>query len=233
MGMDLTTPLDDADFDAAPRGATQSVYRGIMQDLEGHRIVPGQRLVETELASRFGVGRNAVREAIQLLAARGVVDTSRNRSPAIRHLDMAETMEVLEVAAAMTGLAARSAARRFDGMQHAAAFNHTMWQLSEAGALSEPGVFSQARRRFYRMVLAIGGNRELQRLFPDIGMHIIHSQFQYPQLQHVRLADYQAIYDAITGKDPSAAERAAHNHVENVRRIVMQLSKAAATDAAP
>jgi hypothetical protein len=60
MGMDLTTPLDDADFDAAPRGATQSVYRGIMQDLEGHRIVPGQRLVETELASRFGVGRNAV-----------------------------------------------------------------------------------------------------------------------------------------------------------------------------
>src|SRR3546814_3335354 len=59
---------------AGSAGATQRVYLGILQDLEKHRMVPGQRLVETELALHFGVGRNAVREAMQRLAVRGVVD---------------------------------------------------------------------------------------------------------------------------------------------------------------
>lgn len=36
--------------------------------------MPGQRLIETELLLRFGVGRNAVREAIHWLAAKGIVE---------------------------------------------------------------------------------------------------------------------------------------------------------------
>ena len=76
-----------------PAGSVQRVYRGLLADLDHGRMVPGQRLVETDLAERFGVGRNAVREAMQRLAARGVVDLSRHRSPAIRRLDGEETME--------------------------------------------------------------------------------------------------------------------------------------------
>ena len=218
--MSKNSTSDDTDFDREPRGAVQRVYRAIMQDLEGHRIVAGQRLIETDLALRFGAGRNAVREAIQRLAARGVVDISRNRSPMIRVLDAAETMEVLDVAAVMTGLAAASAARHFTPQLHGQQFEGAMKQLSDAGVLAEPGVFSQARRRFYRMMLSIGGNRELQRLFPAIGMHIIYSQFQSPQLKHMRLADYQSIYEAILVNDVSAAEEAARTHVEAVRRIL-------------
>jgi DNA-binding GntR family transcriptional regulator len=49
-----------------------------MSDLEDSSMVPDQRLVETELAARFGVGRNAVREAMQRLAVRSVIDLSRD-----------------------------------------------------------------------------------------------------------------------------------------------------------
>src|SRR3546814_18595052 len=64
--------------------AADRVYLGILEDLEYHRMVPGQRIVETDLAVQFGVGRNAVREAMQQLAMRGVVDLSPNRSASIR-----------------------------------------------------------------------------------------------------------------------------------------------------
>ena len=69
-----------------------------MKDLEEGRMVPGQMLAETNIAVRFGVGRNAVREAMQQLGARGVIDLSRHRSPTIRLLDKAETSEILAVA---------------------------------------------------------------------------------------------------------------------------------------
>lgn len=212
--------MADADPKTSTFGASQRVYLGIMQDLEARRMVPGQRLIETDLAIRYGVGRNAVREAIQRLAVRGVVDPSRNKSPSIRQLDLAETHEILDVAAAMTGLAARAAAMAFDRQRDNHLLGAAMEELAQVGPNSEPGHFSRARRQFYRAILTIGGNRELQRLFPAIGMHIIYSQFQSPKLQQVRMLDYRAICKGISANDPVAAENAARGHVELVRSLI-------------
>jgi len=208
----------------APAGAARRVFLGILGDLDAGRMVPGQRLVETDLAQRFEVGRNAVREAMQHLAGRGVVDLSPNRSPAIRRLDLAETAEVLAVAEAMTRLAARTAAARY-GPTHAEALKATMDELTKAAASGETGQFNRARRGFYRAMLLIGGNRELQRLFPAIGTHIIHAQYPSPRMQGIRLADYQAMARAITAGNADAAEAAAAAHVNHVRAVVTELAQ--------
>lgn len=201
----------------------QRVYRGIMRDLEEGRMVPGQILAETSLASRFGVGRNAVREAMQQLAARGVVDLSRHRSPTIRLLDMAETFEILDVASVITALAAQAAACRYVASEHAASLAETIDALVQADAADEPGMFSRARRQFYRVLLAIGGNRELQRLFPAISMHIIYAQYQSRKLRGIRLADYRDVLDAVAINDATAAGEAGRRHVDHVRQVIDQI----------
>lgn len=206
-----------------PAGAGRRVFLGILQDLEGGRVVPGQRLIETDLAARFEVGRNAVREAMQHLVARGVVDLSPNRSPAIRRLDLAESMEVLDVAAIMTGLAARAAAVGYPS-RHTALLDGAISGLDQAASAGEAALFSRARRDFYRAILLIGGNRELQRLFPAIGIHIIHAQYPSNRLQGIRLSDYRAIARAIVARDADAAERGAIAHVENVRAVIRELA---------
>jgi DNA-binding GntR family transcriptional regulator len=216
-----TEPLFELD------GAPHRVYRAIMEDLEEHRMVPGQRLIETELAVRFAVGRNAVREAMQRLAARGVVDLSRHRSASIRKFDSSETLEVLNVASVMVGFTARTAASKFETSQHAKLLTEAMQTFPGIRSNPERGVFSRARRQFYRALLLIGGNRELQRLFPAIGMHIIYSQFQSPQLQELRIADYRAIGNAVMARDADAADRKGREHVDRVRHIILSLSRPA------
>ncbi|MET0376793.1 MAG: GntR family transcriptional regulator [Rhizorhabdus sp.] len=206
-----------------PAGAARRIYLGILQDLEGGRMVPGQRLIETDLAARFEVGRNAVREAMQHLVVRGVVDLSPNRSPAIRRLDLTESMEVLDVAAALTRLAARAAALGYQP-RHGALIDRAIDDLDQAASAGEVAMFSRARRQFYRILLLIGGNRELQRLFPAIGMIIIHAQYPSNRLQGIRLADYRAIAQTISALDPDAAGRAALDHVENVRAVIRELA---------
>lgn len=205
---------------ADANGAVQRVYRGILADLEQGRMVPGQRLVETDLAEHYAVGRNAVREAMQRLAARGVVDLSRHRSPAIRRLDRDESLEVLEVARALTVLVLETAARRFEPGRHGPRLAAARSLLEQAGAEDEPGQFSRARRGFYRAMLDIGGNRELQRLFPAVGMHIIYAQYQTPALRGIRLADYAAMIAAVEARRPEAAAGAAAAHVDHVAAIV-------------
>lgn len=212
--------MKDAGHLSGPSGTVHRVYRGILADLEQGRMVPGQRLIETDLAQRFAVGRNAVREAMQRLAARGVVDLPRHRSPAIRRLDPAETQEVLDVARALTALALATAARRFEPAVHGARLAAARTQLEQAVSEDEPGQFSRARRGFYRVLLDIGGNRELQRLFPAIGMHIIYAQYQTPGLRGIRLADYRAMIAAVEARDGAAAEQAAAAHVAQVAAVI-------------
>ena len=191
-----------------------------MVDLEDGRMVPGQRLVETELAERFGVGRNAVREAMQRLAVRGVIDLTPNRSPSIRRFTLAETLDVLAISRLMTEFAAGLAADHYDQQEHAAMLDGAMMQLGRADCDDEPGMFSRARRGFYRAILSIGGNRELQRLFPAIGMHIIYAQYQSRQLRDIRMRDYEALATAIAARDSVAARRAGNDHVRRVQDII-------------
>lgn len=206
-----------------PEKSSQRVYRGIMRDLEEGRLVPGQTLAETTLAARYGVGRNAVREAMHHLAARGVIDLSRHRSPTIRHLDNPETFEILAVCSAMTGLAAQAAACHYNPAKHTPLLAKTMNMLTEADVNDEPGSFSRARRHFYRALLLIGGNRELQRLFPAIGMHIIYAQYQSRQLRGIRLADYRHIAEAVADSNMIVAQKAAYDHVNHVREVIRRI----------
>ena len=208
--------------DDASAGSVQRVYRGVLSDLEHGRMVPGQRLIETDLAAHYAVGRNAVREAIQRLAARGLVDLSRHRSPAIRRLDRQETMEVLNVAEWMTMLALRTAASQFETSLHASALDSALTLLEEAERIDFDGAFSRARRNLYRVFLEIGGNRELQRLFPAIAMHIIYAQYQSARLRGIRLADYRRMIAAVRTMDVDLAAAVARDHVENVRLSIRE-----------
>jgi DNA-binding GntR family transcriptional regulator len=203
-----------------PAGASDRVVVGILKALELQQLAPGQRLIETDLAARFAVGRNAVREAIQQLAGRGIVDLTRNRSPAIRTLSPEEALEVLEVAEVMTSLLARAAARNFDRPKHLTAITAVNDELAACEKRYAVDVFNRARRRFYRVLLDIAGNRELRRLFLTIHMEIIHAQYQSPRLQDIRLADYRIICVAVMAGDVKGAAAAAARHVRRVSALV-------------
>lgn len=202
-----------ADLSGNANGASRSVSRGLMRGLEQGKVVPGQRLVETDLAAQYGVGRNAVREAIQWLAAQGMIDVSRFRSPAIRRLEEGEAQEVLDAAEPILGLTARTAARNFRAKDHAG-------HLAAARAELESEDFARARRHFYGTLLAIGGNRELPRLFRVSGLQILYAQYRYAGAAGLARPDLEALAEAVGKGDPKSAEAAAKRHVEAIRKAV-------------
>ena len=201
------------------------VCRRILHELELRRLVPGQRLIETELAMRFGVGRNAVREAIHWLAAKGIVDVSRNRSPAIRELSIEEVLEVLEVVEPLNALLARLAARNFARRVHMPAMRQLIQELNAKEVLQDLELFAAARRKFYRLLLDAAANRELRRHFASMAMQIVYAQYLSARLQAIRVEDYVAICRAVMAGDGSAAEKAAKRHVARVREAIAEFSE--------
>jgi DNA-binding GntR family transcriptional regulator len=201
--------------------ASDIVFLGITNGLALQKFVPGQRLVEADLAVHFGVGRNSVREALHRLAAEGVVDLIRHKGAVIRSLSEQETMDVLDVAERMMGLLARSAARGISNGQPPQEIESALEQLNVANDENDSIVFSNARRAFYRALLDTGGSRELRRLFPSIHMPIVYAQHRLTGLQKLRLRDYQNIGKAILEGDEVRADTAGATHVQNVRKEIL------------
>lgn len=206
-----------------PCSASDSVFLGIVRGLEIQTFVPGQRLVEADLADQFGVGRNSVREALQRLAAEGIVELLRHRGAAIRSLSLRETLDVLDVAERMTGLLGRAAARACAGGASTCGLQAALQELAAADPGDLAG-FSAARRHFYRALLDLAGNQELRRLFPTIHVPVVHAQYRLPTLQKIRQQDYGRIAAAVLAGDAEAAEAAGGEHVRHVRDAICAAS---------
>ncbi len=201
----------------ADSGASRRVSRGIMRALEQNRLVPGQRLVETALAAEYRVGRNAVREAVQWLAAHGVIDVSRHRSAALRQLDAAETPDVLEVAEALIGLLAKAAARNYQAKTHENRLKTALDEVEQADA----GGFARARRHLYGTLLEIGGNKELQRLFPAVGLHILLAQYRTAIPAAQCISDFRAMAVAVAAHDADHAHALGRAHIGRIRKAIL------------
>ena len=94
--------------------SSDKVVDTILQRLLSGLFVPGQRLVEVELASQCGVSRGSVREAFKRLSAQGIITLSPHRGACIRQLSRQEVIDILQIQAVLAGLGAGLAAKHID-----------------------------------------------------------------------------------------------------------------------
>ena len=90
--------------------AGRDAYDLILDAIDQGLYRPGDRLVESELADRFGVSRTPIREALQRLETQSLL-TRDGRSLIVSSLDHNQMAELYVVRCELEGLAARLAAR--------------------------------------------------------------------------------------------------------------------------
>ncbi|MCH8168561.1 MAG: GntR family transcriptional regulator, partial [Proteobacteria bacterium] len=138
----------------------RDVYQLILDAIDGGELPGGARLIETDLAERFGVSRTPVREALTRLEAQGVA-AAQGRRLVVASLDHDQLGELYEVRGVVEGLAARLAAR------HAApeeiAVLRGMVEADRALA-GRPGELAQANKRFHRQMHRASHNRYLDQM---------------------------------------------------------------------
>lgn len=89
------------------------------REIVSQRLPPGTRLDEPSLARRFEVSRTPIREALNQLAAVGLIEMRPSRSPVVAALTAQDLVNGFEVMTEMEGLCGRLAARRADETDHA------------------------------------------------------------------------------------------------------------------
>jgi DNA-binding GntR family transcriptional regulator len=84
---------ESAPVDLKLRTYKRAVYETLRDMIMAFDLVPGERLVETDLATRLGVSKTPVREALFMLEADGLVDVAPYRGATVRWLSRNEMQE--------------------------------------------------------------------------------------------------------------------------------------------
>jgi GntR family transcriptional regulator, transcriptional repressor for pyruvate dehydrogenase complex len=236
--------------DAVPAQTATSTVAEALTQIVLRDMAPGSSMPsEADLALRFGVSRLTVREAVKMLAGRGLLDVGRGRRAIVRepngvamsdflsvHVqnDPKGLFDVLELRSSLETLSASLAARRLN-RAGLAALEAAMNGMQETGKETRGGPDPDASEvrfhdhdlGFHGAVALASGNRLISYLFEAMAAPLRRGFYLSRRGHYLRggtveetIAAHQQILVAIREGNPKAAELAMRNHLEDTERDI-------------
>jgi GntR family transcriptional regulator of vanillate catabolism len=182
--------------------------------MEG-KLEPGTVIRQEKIASRLGVSRTPLREALRQLEQEGLVVFLPNGAAKVARYDQTATMEMWQLREVVDGLAARVGAER--GLSPAAetALAGLVDRLEQAHAAGDLLPYLELNRRFHTTLLEASDHRPLQQFASLVR---ITSRAIYTRQRDIRsgsAGEHRRILDAVRERRPEDAEAAARAHIRN------------------
>lgn len=189
-------------------------YQMILEAIDSGVYRPGDRLVESELADRFGVSRTPIREALQRLETQSLLSRD-GRSLIVASLDHNDMAELYMVRSELEALAARLAAR------HATAEEVRVMRrmLEEDQArIGDPAALARSNRQFHRQVHLASHNRflvqQLDLVYRSMAL-MATTSLAIEGRGETALEEHAAIVNAISDRDEEKASEAFRAHISH------------------
>lgn len=206
------------------------IVRQIQSDILFGRRQPGERLDERSLAENFGVSRTPIREALQWLAANGLVSLRGRQGARITQLSVPDILDAFFVIAELEAMAARQAARRIRPEQKEALQSHQD-RCAERALDNDPLGFFEANIDFHATILAACHNRILQDQIANVRVLTAPYRKQVtfqPGRMRESIPEHEAIMLAIFSGDGEAASQLMLKHVNLLGEGLSDLLRAIA-----
>jgi DNA-binding FadR family transcriptional regulator len=221
------------------RKLSDAVLDRILSDIKDGTLRPGDLLPsERTLMGRFGVGRPAVREALQSLQRMGLVEIRHGERARVGEPSLGQMIE--QMGETMRHVLAHSPASLEHLKEARATFEREMARIAarkrmdadvrrllaildeQETAVCDPQRFQAIDGRFHREVAAISGNP----IWPAVAESIFEwlSHFyvdlvHVPGLEQLTLAEHRQIAEAIASRDPEAAGQAMADHLNRANEL--------------
>jgi DNA-binding GntR family transcriptional regulator len=200
--------------------STEHIADSLQADIIAGRYRPGAELKQGEIAERFKVSRIPIRDALQLLAARGLIDLVPNRKARVISLTRDEIREIYDIRVL---LECNCLATAIDQMRDAnlerisAAFHHSSIDAKTTNWSDGDWAFHKA------LYLPSGKARQIgmiHKLRQTCRIHISGYGI-LPDQTAQWLKDHQDIVDACQMRDRDKATRVLKLHIEAAGKTLL------------
>lgn len=194
-------------------------------DLRSGRLQPGMAINEQALCARFTTSRTPVREALLLLAAKGMVSIRPRAGIYVRHLDARELVAMMEGLAELEGVLARLAAHRINVGQK----EHLALALEQTARCAESGDsvgYERANVLLHDVIYEASGNAFIVEQTRQVRLRIAPYRgklFETAKRLAGSHAEHEAVVKAILLGDSEAAAEAMRDHISAGGRVLADM----------
>lgn len=173
-------------------------------------LAPGARIIEEDIARRYGVSRSPVRDALKRLEADGLVIRENHRGARVTPISRRDLDEVYLCRIELEGMAAEVAAENWtepDDLE----LRQKLDALRAAHGVGDIRSYFVANVGFTDAIHRASRNVTLQRLLKSVGKQALRYRFlayqSVPGLMNTSVEGSQQIVDLILGRDGAQARR--------------------------
>ena len=202
----------------------------IEQLILGGELAIGQRINESELASRFGTSRGPIREALRALEESRLVRSEKNRGVFVREISVAEADEIYDVREALDQLIGQRVAERATPEQ-LRELKAVLAEMDRATAKHDIKCYHALNLKFHDMLVEFAGNARLAESYRLLTKGLL--LFRLRGLQDgggfaVSNTEHKAVADAIATRDSTRAGRLLRQHAVESRARMHRAAAVAA-----
>lgn len=200
-------------------------YERLKEDIVGGVLAQGSKIVEEELAGKYGISRGPLREAIHRLKGSGLVVSIPHAGARVVTLTRQTMADLYEVRESLEGMSARLAAQKISQAQI-----DELWELlgqhEQLIEQVEGKSYFQREGNFdfhFRIAKASGNQWLVDKLYIDLYQLIRMCRFQSsqtPERPAKALAEHRHILEAISQHDADLAEMLMRRHISGAWKIV-------------
>lgn len=205
LNMDAYLPLRDVVFNTL----REAILKG--------ELKPGERLMELQLASKLGVSRTPIREAIRMLEQEGLAVTVPRKGAEVAKMTEKDMKDVLQVREALDELAAGIACEQITE-EELVKLRETMVEFEDSTKTGNIKKIAEADVKFHDIIYEATRNPKLVNMVNNLREQMYRYRVEYLKDEKnypVLLEEHKQIVDSITARKKEKVTELMHRHVAN------------------
>ena len=191
------------------------------------KLVPGERLMENQLAEKLGVSRTPVREALRMLELENLVELVPRKGAQVLDMSEKDITNILEVRSALEGLATSLACKKMtkEDLQQ---LKNMEVDFEKAVADNDVDHFVDIDEDFHDLIFAATENDKLISIFRNLRIQLYRYRMAQAKNNETSMstivAHHRSIIRAIENHDAEEGASIAQGHIkyqtESILRFV-------------
>jgi DNA-binding GntR family transcriptional regulator len=212
---------DDRDLEL--RSLQQQIHDRLLHRILRRELEPGERIAPSAVAAAMGVSITPVRDAVNQMAAEGLVTVMPRRGTVVSPVSVRDIEELYEIRLILEPQAAAAAAERADrdDLERVQALADRI-EAGPADGVSQVDDLEAYLQEIsidaelHAAIVRAAHNRRLSAMYDGLRTHVLIARTVFPRLyrsQPHRRGEHRRIVDAIVAHDAGAASEAMTAHL--------------------
>jgi GntR family carbon starvation induced transcriptional regulator len=210
----------------APVSRTEWAVRRLQEAILSGELAPGERVSSSELARRWSVSATPLREALQRLAAEGLVEYVSQRGARVSEVSLRDVWEVYELRLMLEPMALERSLRRVDeAWRREVEEAYAALSAELEGGFGDLMSFERVNRDFHEALLSRCDSGWLLRVVRMLSDHCVRyralSRWTRGGAEEV-LREHEEIHAACVAGEVERAVRLVYEHLRRTRDAMLE-----------